>query len=165
MKHKPYLVLLPLVAAASFNAWACYTVYDRANRVVYQGESPPVDMSRPLHETLPARYPGGQLVFDSEARCPAMNRRAPVVTVRDSVPLLTTKRIAQAMKVPYTVLSGDIVMVPPGHAQTAPAVTIIPPQALDTSSPGRGMVITELRRPPMTIVQSADGTVVSERAQ
>jgi hypothetical protein len=165
MKHAKYPLLLPLLAAVSFNACACYTVYDRSNRVVYLGESPPVDMSRQLHETLPARYPAGQLVFDGATRCPEIDRAAPVVTLRDTAPLLTQKRIAQAMKVPYTVLSGDIVLVPPGHVQTRPAVTIIPPQALDDSSLGRDTVITELHDPPMTIVQSANGTVIGNLAR
>ncbi|WP_425549928.1 hypothetical protein [Comamonas faecalis] len=45
-------------------AWAaCYVVYDNAQQVVYRSQTPPVDLSKPLHETLPGIAPGGALVF------------------------------------------------------------------------------------------------------
>lgn len=65
LKHLGALVL-GLMAA---NAMACYTVYDRNNRVAYQGEEPPVDMSLPLHRALQARFPGGHMVFEQTADC------------------------------------------------------------------------------------------------
>ena len=48
--------------AASATA-ACYVVYDMGGQVVYRAQTPPVDMARNLHETLPALAPGGKLVF------------------------------------------------------------------------------------------------------
>lgn len=54
---------------AAANAMACYTVYDGANRIAYQGDKPPVDMSRPIHQQIQARYPGGHMMFEQTAAC------------------------------------------------------------------------------------------------
>jgi len=137
MTHLKYLWLGPLLAAASFNAAACYTVYDSANRILYQGEEAPVDMSRPLHETLPSRYPGGQLVFDNETDCASVNLRSPTVAYSDRMasPLLTDARNAKAMGAPYTIVENNIALVQPSDARMAPALTVIPP---DTTAMGAG---------------------------
>ena len=87
-------LLASLLAAAALPASACYTVYDSANRVLYQSDKPPVDMSVPLHETMPQRFPGGQLVFDLSAECQvvssvAMGDGGP--NTRSSSPLLTNQ--------------------------------------------------------------------------
>ena len=42
---------------------ACYVVYAADKTVVYRAPEPPVDLSRPLHETLAEVAPGGTLVF------------------------------------------------------------------------------------------------------
>ena len=63
-------LLLGSLLGVSWHASACYTVYDAANRIVYRGAEAPVDMSRPIGETLPQRFPGGQLVFDNASTCP-----------------------------------------------------------------------------------------------
>lgn len=55
-----------LVAAASLGqaaSAACYLVYAPDNTVVYRSYQPPVDLSKPLHTTLPLVAPGGHLVF------------------------------------------------------------------------------------------------------
>ncbi|WP_395685760.1 hypothetical protein [Caenimonas koreensis] len=65
------LALLGSIATlASINAMACYTVTDRDGRIVYNSTEAPVDMRRPLHETVPYRFPGGHMVFGSET-CPS----------------------------------------------------------------------------------------------
>jgi hypothetical protein len=135
--HLKYLLLCPLLAVASFNATACYTVYDRANRIVYQGEEAPVDMSRPIHETLPARYPGGQLVFDSQTECAAIDvrSRALAYSERTTSPLLTDASNARAMRAPYTLVERNVALVQPQDARMAPGLTVIPP---DTSAMGAG---------------------------
>ena len=38
---------------------ACYVVYAADQTVVYRAPEPPVDLSRPLHETLAEVAPGG----------------------------------------------------------------------------------------------------------
>lgn len=50
---------------------ACYTVMDTQGVVLSQTSTPPVDMSRPLHETVPARYGrGAHMVFGvADAPC------------------------------------------------------------------------------------------------
>ena len=41
MRRWTTLLLSPVLGLAAFNAAACYTVYDRSDRVVYQSERPP----------------------------------------------------------------------------------------------------------------------------
>lgn len=49
------------------NAWAaCYVVYDKGHQVVYRSVHPPVDLSVPLHRTVPGVVPGGTLVFSPD---------------------------------------------------------------------------------------------------
>lgn len=174
---------LAVAALLAGPALACYTVYDPSDRVAYQGDAPPVDMSQPLREALQRRFPGGHMVFEQTNDCPsigiaqmarpagvsapantlimgsgpgrkvavartvetqvamsppagipntAMMGAGPssgVVTHRRTViaathtrsmagssPLLTDKGSAIAMGLPYTVLSGDVVMVAPQAA-------------------------------------------------
>jgi hypothetical protein len=141
MKLQRVLPALVLGLAAG-QVLACYTVYDRAGRVLYNEESPPVDMSRPLHETLPARFPGSHMVFDTEAACDAITPLAPVNTARTGgTPLLTDRRTAQAMHVPYSVLAGGIALVQPRDARIGPGVTVIPAEALAIAPvPGTGTI-------------------------
>jgi hypothetical protein len=55
---------------AAFNASACFTVYDRNARVIYQGIQTPVDMRLQFHETVGRTHPGSHLVFDdSSSNC------------------------------------------------------------------------------------------------
>lgn len=145
MKLKLALVGGLLLAGA--NAMACYTVYDSSNRVVYQGVKAPVDMSRPLHETLGQRLPGAHMVFDQSATCTPValaqvarpaGRDVPVGTIRAapprplgpgaSAPLLTDRNTAARQGLPHTVVAGDVVMVPAAAAARAhiPSLTVIP---------------------------------------
>ena len=57
------LALLCAIGLSSVNAMACYTVYDRNNSSVYNAQTPPVDMSRALSETVPVAFPGGTMIF------------------------------------------------------------------------------------------------------
>jgi len=87
------LLVVPLLSLLCAQAFAgCYTVYGAANRVLYQAERPPVDMSLPLHDTVPARFPGGFLVFDSDMECPVVSSVAignGGIEMATSSPLLT----------------------------------------------------------------------------
>lgn len=208
------IIVLSLLAAASFNASACYTVFDRSNRVLYQGEQPPVDMSLPLHRALQARFPGGHMVFDQTAGCgpiamastaraelpgaspntavmgagPATgpmvatvsNARAPAAS---SSPLLTDRRTAQSMNLPYRPVSGDIVVVSAQAASRVdlPTFNVVPsnmpsPTQIAASpipntavmgagpAPSSGTVITEMHNPPLTVVQRDGDTLISRRS-
>lgn len=170
MRHA-YLLLGALLGAASLNASACYTVYDRSDRVIYQSQDPPVDMSRPIHETLPSRFPGGHLVFDTDPVCPVTSavaaRRHPVDMTTHS-PLLTEERTAVAMRLPHRQLGGGIALIQPQDASVAPGLTVIPDTRLasgrpNTAAMGAGPsrpVITELRDPPVTIEQTGNRVIV-----
>lgn len=70
--HFKSLALLAAGLLAS-NAMACYTVYDRSNRIAYQGETSPVDMSLPLRDAVQRRFPGGHMVFEQTAGCPSIS--------------------------------------------------------------------------------------------
>lgn len=73
--------LLPALSAGQ--AFACYTVYNRNNQVVYHAAAAPVDMRYQLHQTLPAVYPGGHLVFSvADTSCPPVNARRASVSSR-----------------------------------------------------------------------------------
>jgi hypothetical protein len=171
MRH-PHFLLCAVLAAVSFDASACYTVYDRTNRVVYQSDAPPVDMSRPLHETVPARFPGGQLVFDTSADCPVTTSLAARGTRGDWTtrsPLFTNERTAQAMRLPHTQVAQGIALVPAGDATLAPALTVIPDTRVASSrsptqamgaGPSRSPVITEMRDPPVVIEQRGDEIIL-----
>src|SRR5690349_15646353 len=129
MRRWKTTLLLPLLGLASLPAFACYTVYDSSNRVVYQSTQPPVDMSRPLHETLPARFPGGSMVFDDSRECSVINSVAlgnGGQSVRTSSPLLTDERTARALHLPHRSLGRGIAVVAPQEATMSPGVTVVP---------------------------------------
>jgi len=78
----PSIRLTLAVLCAGFatqGAWAaCYVVYCADKQVVYRAQTPPVDMSRDLHETLPQVAPGGMLVFSlSSEGCELKVHRLP----------------------------------------------------------------------------------------
>ena len=165
------LALLCTLGLASVNAMAtCYTVYDRSNQVVYNAQTPPVDMSRPLHETLPVVFPGGHMVFGTGVDCPREGPSrvslTPVSPSRAS-PLLTDRRTAAAFNLPHTVLPSGVALVNNPQAQdvnatvlvASPALSIAP--AIQARRVRAATVITEMHNPPLTIVQQG-GMVVSE---
>lgn len=185
MKPSKPLLMSFLAVAASLPAHACYTVYDAASRVVYRSTQAPVDMSRPLHDTLPQRFPGGHMVFDTASSCEAIVPEGPRrVAAAGPAPLLTDRGSAEAAGVNYAALSRDIVMVQPRDAAVVLAggspINVIAPVVLprmlaqsltppDTSRmggpPARGTVITELRDPPVTIIESRGGVTANVRGR
>ncbi|NMM77493.1 hypothetical protein B2J86_08545 [Acidovorax sp. SRB_14] len=66
---------------------ACYLVYGPGQQLVYRAPEPPVDLSRPLHETLPAVAPGGTLVFSLDSHgCEREIRQLPPRSGASAVP-------------------------------------------------------------------------------
>jgi hypothetical protein len=173
MKFK--LALVCALGLASVNAMACYTVYDRANQVVYNAQTAPVDMSRPIHETLPARFPGATMVFDIGTDCPREQpaKLMPIPAPARPSPLLTDRRTAEAMHLKHTLLPSGIALVTQPPAVMTAGVSVFPvgPAAAEVAAPVLAQrspgprpetVITELHNPPLTIVQQG-GLVISER--
>lgn len=181
------------LAFAGANAMACYTVYDGSNRVVYQGERAPVDMTVPLHETVGRQFPGATLVFSQGAACTpvpmaqvARTAVPPVATnsirfegsgrqvpVRNG-PLLTDRRTATSLNLPYTAMAGEIVLVPADVAARVnySALTTVrrtetearAPTSVMGAGPARGeTVITELHNPPLTGVQRGESLAITRR--
>ena len=143
------LCSLASLTFAGGNALACYTVYDSSNTVVYNAQTPPVDTSLPLHETLPQRFPGGHLVKSESMDCPRVQAAAAVIDrTPGTAPLLTDRRTADAMNLPYTVLSSGAALVQPERNPTA------------TMGAGPVMlkpvtVITEMHNPPLVDVRTS----------
>jgi hypothetical protein len=176
MRHA-YLLLGVVLGAVSLQASACYTVYDRSDQVVYQSQDPPVDMSRPLHETLPSRFPGAHMVFDTAQTCPATSSivaRGRVIDTSTHSPLLTNERTAVAMGLPHTQLAGGIALVQARDAIMAPGLTVIPETRMaasrsNTSAMGAGPspspMITELRDPPAPIEEPGHRVIMRRAAR
>jgi hypothetical protein len=164
MRRWTSILLVPLLGLASAQAIACYTVYDANNRVLYQSDKPPVDMSRPLHETIPARFPGGQMVFDDSSVCPvvssvAIGNGGPVT--RTSSPLLTDEKTARELGLPHRKLGANIAMVPARAVAMDPGVTVV--QATPAPKSRRNeTVITEYRDSGITVTRRGDEVIVSE---
>lgn len=167
MKHWKCLLLCSLLGSASMQAAAaCYTVYDRADSVVYHGSTPPVDMSRPIHETLPALSPGGHMIFNAAASCPDIIAPLRVASTGGvPSPLLTDERTARAMQLPHTLLADGVALVQSRDVSMAPGVTVLPSAAVAAGRSSRQTVITELRDPPITIVETGDGLAVEQRTR
>ena len=70
MKNFKYAMLTIAALLASPQAFACFTVYNQANQIVYNAQTTPVDMRYQIHEVLPAVFPGGHMVFGNEPDCP-----------------------------------------------------------------------------------------------
>ena len=63
----PYAAAALVAALFSHTAAAaCYVVYGPDKDIVYRSSEPPVDLSRQIHETLPAVAPGATLVFSPD---------------------------------------------------------------------------------------------------
>lgn len=58
--------LLVLAATAQVASASCYLVYAPDNSIVFRSLRSPVDLSLPLHMTLPAVAPGGRMVFEPD---------------------------------------------------------------------------------------------------
>ncbi|CAN7474717.1 hypothetical protein [Acidovorax sp. LjRoot194] len=64
MKVVPYAAAALVAAFFSQSAMAsCYVVYGPDKDIVYRAPEPPIDLSRQIHETLPAVAPNSTLVF------------------------------------------------------------------------------------------------------
>ncbi|MGE5115607.1 MAG: hypothetical protein ACM3N6_03840 [Betaproteobacteria bacterium] len=67
----------------------CYEVYS-GDRLVYRSVQPPVDLSRPLHESVPERFGRGSTLqfFADDSNCgiagAAVGRSGPLLTNRDA---------------------------------------------------------------------------------
>ncbi|RYF13606.1 MAG: hypothetical protein EOO30_20830 [Comamonadaceae bacterium] len=117
--------------------------------------------------------PTGAMVPPNTLR---MERTGRTVTSPSSSasPLLTDRQTAQRNNLPHTVIAGDIVMVPAQAAARLdlPSFTVIPADVAVARAPvgpntsvlggpaGPDTVITEMRDPPMTIIQRGGRTTV-----
>jgi hypothetical protein len=143
MRVPTHLLLASLLSLPALPALACYTVYGEGNRIMYQSDKPPVDMSRPLHETIPQRFPGGQLVFDQTAECAVLSSVAigdggPIT--RTSSPLLTDEKTAKRIGAPHRIVDG-IAVISPADVTMKPGVTVVPSTAVASKSPPNTTVL------------------------
>lgn len=57
------VALIVLAWGAQSASAACYYVYSSSQQLLYRSQTAPVDLARPLSETVPALGPGLALVF------------------------------------------------------------------------------------------------------
>jgi hypothetical protein len=153
------VLLVPVLGAAAFNVLACYTVYDRSGGVAYQSENQPVDMSRPLHEALSARFGTGAHMIFNEAQCQVVSSLASGSGARNVStvsPLLMDERTARAMNLPHTMIGHGVALVQPRDAVVPPGVTVLATPRMAAATPARDTVITEWRGPAGTTVETVD---------
>ena len=76
----------------------CYVVYGADDQMLYRSTESPVDLSQPLHLTLPKLAPGGKLVFtlDNHGCDAEINRLTPKL----ALPAQTQAPAAQAAPSP-----------------------------------------------------------------
>jgi hypothetical protein len=165
MKSK--LALAVIGALSTAPAVACYTVYDRSNTIVYYAEAPPVDMTPPFTERLQKNFPGSHLVFGSGTGCPATQAGYnPTRPQADSAPLFTDEQTAKDLKLSHRMLPNGTAMVAHPPPSLRPGFTVMnlggaagnrsaPPGApADKGAAAKSSpVITEMRNPPITVIQ------------
>ena len=160
------LAVLAGLALPGVNALACYTVYDRSNAVVYNAMVPPVDMTPPYKDRLDRVFPGSHMVFGSSTACPATQAGYnPLRQPTAAAPLFTDPQTAEQMKVEHTVLPSGAALVRKPPPDMRPGFTVLNLSGTPASaSAGRnsgatptGQVITEMRDPPITVIQDGVG--------
>ena len=74
--------LIALLCAQAFGAGAaCYTVHNKDGTMIYRADESPVDMRRPLGETVPAKFgTGATMMFSlTDTDCPRADTPAATV--------------------------------------------------------------------------------------
>lgn len=95
MTALPYAVATALAAALFSPAAsaACYYIYAADSELIYRSYEPPVDMSYPLHQTLPAVAPGGKMVFSLDSQgCELTINKLPTRGKSSAVPAPRARR-------------------------------------------------------------------------
>jgi hypothetical protein len=165
MRSTKKALMAALAVLAAGPALACFTVYDRNNQVLYNAQVPPVDMSKPLAETLPQKFPGGHMVFGNGTNCPIVQaagqlRASPTAAGRS--PLLTDVATARAMGLKHTVIADGVAMVQDRPENMRPGVVLaesgLPQQGPDTRMMGAGPA-----RPAQQQQQQGQPPVITER--
>ena len=150
------LALVALLGLAAGNASACFTVYDRSNAIVYYAQTPPVDMTPPFNDKLQKVFPGSHLVFGSTTGCPVKQAGYnPAKPPAATSPLFTDKRTAEEMKLNHTVLPNGAALVVKPPTGMRPGFTVMNLGGQEAIAPAvkSSPVITELRDPPITIIE------------
>jgi hypothetical protein len=161
--------LVAWLALSAGHAAACFTVYDRTNAIVYYAQTPPVDMTPPFNEKLQKVFPGSHLVFGSTTGCPVkQSGYNPARPPASTSPLFTDKRTAEEMKLSHSMLPNGAALVSKPPAGMRPGFTVmnlggqaLPDRAAlrsGSASARQSPVITELRDPPVTVIER-DGSV------
>jgi hypothetical protein len=148
MKRK--LVVLCGLLLAGANAMACYTVYDAKSRIMYRGLEAPVDMSLQLREALATRFPAGSsMVFDPSPSCSPVG----IAQVsRSDTPMVPPNTIR--MERTGRQISPPSSAAPLFADPMAASAPVAPNMSVLGAGPARShTVITEMRDPPVTIIQ------------
>ena len=92
MLSKTLLTLSAVLLCAQAQA-TCFTLISPDNRTVYQSNTPPFDLSRPLSQSLAAQYPSHHLVIADTNDCPVVDVR-PETVARNT--LGTSKSVVES---------------------------------------------------------------------
>lgn len=146
------LFCLTTLGATAANA-ACFTVFDRLERVVYQAIEPPIDMSYPIAEQMARVYPPGHhLLVSPNAFCPGFDEPGNVY----DVPLPGSRVLGGGS--PALALADMGMSSFRGVETTAYGSDWTPPTAAD-AMPGTASAVSPERRranlPPRTTTRSA----------
>lgn len=68
MKQAAIFLLLAFGWLPSPASAMCFTIYDRANWIIYRSTMPPIDLSGSISQAMRAKFPGGQLVIANDMR-------------------------------------------------------------------------------------------------
>jgi hypothetical protein len=67
MRIAPLVLAGAALAAPAVCSAYCFSIYDQQNRLVYQSQNSPIDLSLPISEGMAPRYPGQHLTMSSDA--------------------------------------------------------------------------------------------------
>lgn len=63
-------VIAFFASMATVSSWAaCYSLYDSANRLVYQSTTSPIDLNRSISDEVARRFPGHHFVMELDVAC------------------------------------------------------------------------------------------------
>ncbi len=67
---------LLMSAGMAMAAGSCFTIYAADGELIYRSASTPIDLSRPISETMAVRYPGAHLVWApyEDKQCQELDR-------------------------------------------------------------------------------------------
>ncbi|MBS0445183.1 MAG: hypothetical protein JSR59_04445 [Proteobacteria bacterium] len=81
MRTVPLVVAALALAAPALASAYCFSIYDNQNRLTYQSQTPPIDLSMPISQGMAQRFPGQHLVMGNDAsQCVEVDGTSPDIS-------------------------------------------------------------------------------------